>query len=112
MQTSTDPVLRFQQKVKGGGSLEGRSQVRDQRLVGWAEVWLSSPLLPAPPVPMAETSTHRLWAWVPDTTRAQPPDALAWLPSSPGRAQVAWEESFQLQELHVLGGGLKSGPTS
>lgn len=51
MQMSTDPVLRFQQKVKGGGSLEGRSQVRAQRLVGWAEVWLSSPLLSFAPCP-------------------------------------------------------------
>lgn len=50
----------------GRHSLEEKSGVRDQRLLGWLDVSLSPPLLPAFPLPMTETPRQKQTDLSPD----------------------------------------------
>lgn len=78
---------------------------------GLVRVWLGSPLLSAPPAPMAENpSPHKLTPDpVHDPSRVQPPEALAWLPSFLQRLSYlcVGRRSFQSQGLCVLEEGLR-----
>lgn len=70
--------------------MEKKSGVRDQRLMVWVRVWLGSPLLAAPPVPVTENpSPHKLTVGPrPCYQQGPAPEALAWLPSFPAGSKL------------------------